>query len=104
VFAQPSRSEGEPRAVLEAQAVALPVVVSDIPAHHAVVSDARTGLLVTVDDPAAWATAFRKLSSDRELAAALGAAGREQACNEHDFDALLDRFADFIRSAAVAAG
>jgi glycosyltransferase involved in cell wall biosynthesis len=46
LFAFPSRFEGMPNAVMEAMAAALPVVASDIPAHRALISPGRTGVLV----------------------------------------------------------
>ncbi len=100
VYAQPSFSEGEPRALLEAQAVGLPGVVSDIPAHRGIVGDEQTALVVPADDPAAWVKAFRRLIDDASFAAELGAAGRARVCAQHEFNALLDRFADFLRTTA----
>ena len=99
VYAQPSFSEGEPRALLEAQAVGLPAIVSDIAAHRGIVTDEQQALVVPPDDAHAWAKAFRRLIDDRSFAQELGAAGRVRVCAEHEFDALLDRFAEFLRSA-----
>lgn len=103
VYAQPSFSEGEPRALLEAQAVALPAVVSDIPAHRGIVGDERTALVVPADDPAAWAKAFRRVLDDRAFGAELGDAARARVVAEHEFDALLDRFAAFLCGVVTAA-
>ncbi len=100
VYAQPSFSEGEPRALLEAQAVGLPAVVSDIPAHRGIVADEQQGVLVPTDDPHAWAKALRRVLDDRALGAQLGDAARRRVVGEHEFDSLLDRFADFLRTAA----
>jgi len=102
VFAQPSYSEGEPRALLEAQAVGIPAVVSDIPAHRGIVADGETALIVPADDSAAWAKAFCRLLEDHAYAAELGAAGRARVRAEHEFGALLDRFAGFLRDTALA--
>jgi glycosyltransferase involved in cell wall biosynthesis len=103
VFAQPSLSEGEPRALLEAQAVALPSVVSDIPAHRGIVRDSETAVIVDAHDASAWAKSIRMLIEDPERAARIGAAGRAVVCAEHEFDTLLDRFAAFIRDTATCA-
>ena len=45
VYAAPSRKEGMPLAVLEAMALGLPVVASDIPAHREVLGAACEGLV-----------------------------------------------------------
>src|SRR5262249_53604193 len=100
VYAQPSFSEGEPRALLEAQAVGLAAVVSDIPAHRGIVADEQQGLLVPSDDPHAWAKSLRRVLDDRAFGAQLGNAARTRVVAEHEFDALLDRFADFLRVTA----
>ncbi len=43
VFAAPSRKEGLPLAVLEAMALGLPVVATDIPAHREVLGEGSGG-------------------------------------------------------------
>jgi glycosyltransferase involved in cell wall biosynthesis len=102
LFAQPSLSEGEPRAVLEAQAVGLPVVVSDIPAHRGLVVDDREGLLVAPGDVSAWSVAIERVLADAVGAHAMGQAGRQRVLAEHEFETLLDQFADFLRTTAKA--
>jgi glycosyltransferase involved in cell wall biosynthesis len=103
VFAQPSYSEGEPRALLEAQAVGVPAVVSDIPAHRGIVRHDVNGLLVPARDAPEWARAIRTLIDDPSLSARIGAAARTYACEAHDFGTQLDRFAAFIRETATCA-
>jgi glycosyltransferase involved in cell wall biosynthesis len=103
VFAQPSFSEGEPRALLEAQAVGLPAVASDIPAHRGIVRNGANGLLVPTRDASAWAGAFRTLILHPSHAALLGAAARTYACEQHEFGAQLDRFAAFLVETATCA-
>lgn len=63
--------EGSPRTIVEAYAAGIPVVASRIGALPDVVSDGRSGLLVTPGAVAAWATAVRSLLDD-DLAARLG--------------------------------
>jgi glycosyltransferase involved in cell wall biosynthesis len=98
IFVQASFSEGEPRAVLEAQAVGVPVVVSDIPAHRGIVADGLTGLVVSAHDPSEWVNAWRRVLDDATLYRKLAVAAGEQVRRERGFEVLLDRFADFIRS------
>ena len=76
VFAMPSRAEGFGVAALEAAAMELPVVASNVDGIPDVVDDGRTGLLVAPGDAAALAGAIRRLASDASLRAEMGRAGR----------------------------
>jgi glycosyltransferase involved in cell wall biosynthesis len=97
IYAQASFSEGEPRALLEAQACARPAVVSDIPSHRGIVQPDRTGTIVPAADAVAWAKAFRTLVEQPDVASELGRHAREYVCAHHEFEPMLDRFADFLR-------
>jgi glycosyltransferase involved in cell wall biosynthesis len=79
IFALPSRVEGTPNVLLEAMSCGLPVVVSDgAPGLLELVEDGVTGLVVPVNDPAALASALRKLAHNAELRRTLGEAARER--------------------------
>lgn len=79
VFALPSRVEGTPNALLEAMSCGLAVVVSDgAPGPLELIEDEVTGLIVPVNDSARLAAALRRLATDDELRARLGAAARER--------------------------
>ena len=62
LYVQPSRHEGFPRAVAEAMAAGLPVVVSDAPGFADLVGDAA--IRVPVGDPTALADAIRTVLAD----------------------------------------
>jgi len=79
-----SYREGWPRSAMEAAAMRLPVVVTDIRGCRQVVDDGRTGFLVSVRDAEAMARAVADLASDAGLRADMGAAARTKA--EHEFD------------------
>lgn len=77
VFALPSLYEGLPGALIEAMALGLPAVASDIPAVHEVVEPGRSALLVPAAEPEPLAAALNSLVADPARARALGARGRE---------------------------
>lgn len=77
VFAFPSLFEGFPGAVVEAMALALPVVASDIPPVRELVRPEATGFLVPPERDEPLADALHALLADRPRAAALGRRGRE---------------------------
>jgi glycosyltransferase involved in cell wall biosynthesis len=78
VFVLPSLYEGFPGAVIEAMALGLPVVASDLPTLREVVGDGSSGLLVPPRDSAELAKAIGRVLDDAELAGRLGRKGREE--------------------------
>jgi phosphatidylinositol alpha-mannosyltransferase len=73
--------------LVEAMAAGLPVVASDIPGYREVARDGVEGILVPPRDPGALAGALDRVLGDTELAAALGAAGRDRA-RRYSWDAV----------------
>lgn len=61
VFVLPSRREGFPGAVVEAMALATPVVVSDLPMTREAIPDARHGVLVLPESAPALADGIREV-------------------------------------------
>jgi glycosyltransferase involved in cell wall biosynthesis len=83
VFVLPSVNEGFGRVVVEAMAMARPVVATAVGGVPEIVRDGETGVLVPASDPRALADTVRSLLDDPARAARLGAAGR--ACAESRF-------------------
>jgi glycosyltransferase involved in cell wall biosynthesis len=79
LLAQPSRSEALSLAVLEAMAMGVPVVATDVGGMAEAVEDGVTGKLVPAGDSAALAAALNELLSDRSGLEELGLAGRARA-------------------------
>ncbi len=92
VLAASARAEALPLNVLEAQWAGLPVIASDIPAHHEAITSGRTGLLVPGDDPAALADAFVALDSDPERLNAFGEHSKEFAREHFSMDRYISDF------------
>lgn len=75
LFVLPSRSEGTPRCLMEAMAAGLPVIASDIPGCHYLVSHGQTGLLFPVDDAKALAGMIQEVASNKSASDRLAMAG-----------------------------
>lgn len=69
VFVLPSHREGLPGAVLEAMAMEVPIVASDIPTVREAVPDEEHAFLVPAGDPRSLARAVERALSDRSEAA-----------------------------------
>jgi glycosyltransferase involved in cell wall biosynthesis len=90
VFAMPSivlpdgLTEGIPVAMMEAMAVGVPVVASDVAGIHELVADRATGLLVPPADDAALASALRRVIEDPRLALRLSSAASVVVSDQFD--------------------
>jgi len=87
-----STSEGFGNAVLEAQAMACPVVASDADGLPENVLDGETGLIVPRRNPEAAADALEALAKDAHLRRRLGEAGRRRVQQEFTLERELDGF------------
>ncbi|MFI5048178.1 MAG: glycosyltransferase family 4 protein [Acidimicrobiia bacterium] len=104
VLALPSHREGFPRAPMEAAAMGVPSIVTDVRGCREVVEPGRTGIVVALHDPEGLRRAIAQLGEDPERRAAYGAAARAKA--EHDFDdrAVVSRVFRAYLSAAMRRG
>lgn len=105
VYLQPSApnlGEWMPRTILEAMAVGLPVVATDVGGIADVVHDGEAGLLIAHSDPAALADALRRLAVDDELRARLGQRARARALEAFSWDRSFDRYRAALSDLAVA--
>jgi len=84
VFVLPSHREGFPRAPMEASAMKVPCVVTDIRGCREAVEHSRNGLLVPLGDVQALADAIIELLTDREKARRMGEEGRRMALERFD--------------------
>lgn len=85
-----SYREGFPRSAMEAAAMRLPVVVTDVRGCRQVVDDGKTGTLVPIGDARALADAIAALAGDDALRSAMGRAGRDKAEREFDERTVID--------------
>lgn len=95
----PSYREGAPRALIEAAAMARPVIATDVPGCRSVVEDEITGFLCSARSIKSLADAFRKfvaLPLDRQ--AALGRAGRAKIEREFDQKRVVSEYRKAIAS------
>ena len=91
VFAHPSHREGFPRAPMEAAAMGVPVVATDVRGCRQTVDDGVNGYLVPLRDAGTLAARLVELLTDDERRRQLGAAGRKKAEREFDEQAVFAR-------------
>lgn len=83
---------------LEAMAAGRAVIVSATPGMDGYVEDGETGFLVPPGDLEALAERMALLSSDPDLAARLGAAGREEVAQHHTSEAMIADLARLLHA------
>jgi glycosyltransferase involved in cell wall biosynthesis len=84
VLVLPSLFEGVPRAVMEATAMGVPAVVTDVKGNREAVEQNQNGFLVPLGDVAALADAIYAIVTDFELARRMGQMGRQMAKERFD--------------------
>jgi glycosyltransferase involved in cell wall biosynthesis len=97
-----SHREGWPRSAMEAAAMGVPVIATDIRGCRQVVDDGVTGMLVAARDAAALAAAIESVAHDPVARQRMGAAARRKARRDFDqqhvIDTTLDVYERLLRS------
>jgi glycosyltransferase involved in cell wall biosynthesis len=91
VVCLPSHREGLPRTLLEASAMARPIVATQVRGCREAVAGGETGLLVPPSDPARLRDALESLLPDGSRRRGLGRAARERAARLFDERAVFER-------------
>jgi len=104
VFVLASHREGFPRAAMEAAAMGLPIVATNVRGCRQVVDDGRNGLLVPVRDPPALRVAIERLGRDEGLRRRMGVDSRAIAQERFDEREVVSRVFAAYRLAAVTKG
>ncbi len=79
LFVVPSILEGFPMVVLEAMAMAKPIVASQIDGITEQISDGAEGILIPPKNPESLAVAVLRLMNNKDLAARMGMSARQKA-------------------------
>jgi glycosyltransferase involved in cell wall biosynthesis len=87
-----SEAEALPMSLLEAMALARPVVTSDVGGASEAVADGDTGLVVPPGDTAAAAAALARLAGDPGRAREMGERGRRRQRERFDGDAMVEGY------------
>lgn len=90
VFVLASHREGFPRAAMEAAAMGLPIIATDIRGCREVVDDGVNGLMVEVRNPVALAEAINKLARSAETRQRMGRASTDKARTSFDEQTIVD--------------
>ncbi len=100
----PSHREGFPRAAMEAAAMGLALVATDIRGCRQVVTHGENGFLVPVKDPPALADAIAKLGEDDGLRVRMGKASFARARSQFDEQRVVQIVMDTYRRTAREKG
>jgi glycosyltransferase involved in cell wall biosynthesis len=96
----PSYREGLPRTLLEAAAMAKPIIATDVPGCRQVVDKGMNGFLCAARDPGSLADAMLRMARlSGEERQAMGAAGRAKMEAEYDERLVVARYLAAIRAA-----
>jgi len=98
IFTLPSYREGFPRSILEAMAVGLPVVATNIRGCRESVVNGQTGLLVPPGDSKALADAVEQLLLHPDTAISMGLAGRHRVVERYSHIKVQRDFVSFINA------
>ena len=100
IFVLPSHREGFPRAAMEAAAMGLPVIATDIRGCREVVDHEVNGLLIPVSSPDHLATAIVRLGENPAERERFGVASRSKAVEQFDEERVVTRVLDAYRDVA----
>jgi glycosyltransferase involved in cell wall biosynthesis/predicted ATP-grasp superfamily ATP-dependent carboligase len=93
----PSRYEGLSLLVLEAMAVARPVIATHVGGNPEAIIDGESGLLVPPDDPPALGAACLRVMQDADFAARLGAAAQQRVRERFTLQHMVTAYEELYR-------
>jgi glycosyltransferase involved in cell wall biosynthesis len=97
-FIFPSRSEGLPGALIEAEAAGLPIICSDIDSNLEVVKKDKNGLVFPVDNVQQLVEHLQKLIADQNLREQMGAQSLKIFEERFQLDAIHEQMLEFYKS------
>lgn len=107
VLVLPSLFEGVPRVIMEAAAMGVPAVASDVKGNREAVADGRTGVLTPLGDVDSLARAILGILGDETRARAMGDAARAMALDQFDerkvFATVKEEYARLLDARRLAA-
>jgi glycosyltransferase involved in cell wall biosynthesis len=99
----PSYREGLPRSLIEAAAMARPLVATDVPGCRDVVDDGLNGFLCTVRDPASLANAMRRVAElQPEQRLAMGEVARRKVQEKFSEEFVVRAYLDVLAALDAA--
>jgi glycosyltransferase involved in cell wall biosynthesis len=101
IYLHPSRWEGMPVALIEAQIAGLPAVATDVVGNRDVIREGETGFLRR--DASGLSEALGRLIADPALRLRLGARARELATKRFALDRMIDEYERLYATAAMRA-
>ena len=99
-FVLPSRTEGHPKALLEAMSAGVPCVASNVGGNRSIIDQGATGLLFELGDPGALADALARVLGDPASARALGERARARIVERYDLARLVAEEIELLKRLA----
>jgi glycosyltransferase involved in cell wall biosynthesis len=98
LYVLPSREEGMSIALLEAMALGMPVVASDIPGNRGIIRHGKTGMLVAAGEPEALARGIHASWEGYESACARGRRAREDVAARFSIASVVRKHIELFES------
>ena len=98
IIASSGDQEGFGLVLVEALGCECPIVATDLPAIHDIITHNKTAVITRPKDPAALADAVVKLMLDHEFAEKLGKEGRRYVLDKFDWDIISKRYVAYINT------
>lgn len=98
LFVFPSLTEGMPNALLEAMAVGLPIVATDVPGNRDLIEGGVSGVLVPAGQPRALADAIAMFLENKRLAQEMGRRASRAVDEQFHVTSTYRRYLDLYRA------
>lgn len=101
IYIQSSYSEGVPRAIIEAMAMRMPIITTDVGFTSGAILDGKSGLLIPAGDIESMGRAIKKMIESEALRKSLASRAYEDAREHFEWNQCFDRYRDLIQDAMI---